>query len=228
MRGFIQPSPGVASSAVYAFVRAICVTLRWQVIGAERIDDLIAQNDKGVICVLWHGRTFLPTNYFRGRGYWSMISTSRDGEYQDRIFKRFGFNTVRGSSSARGAVQATLTLVKQVKAGSVLAVTPDGPRGPSRCAQPGVIYLAMKSGCPILPVGISASPRRLMRTWDRYLIPMPFARAVVVFGQPIYIPSDVRSEVEQQLWAQKVGAEIDTLEMEAERLAGAPLPQNAT
>lgn len=221
MRGLFKLSPGAASVAVYTVVRAVCATLRWNVIGAERIDALIRQNGRGVICTLWHGRTFLPVNFFRHRGYWSMISTSRDGDYQDRIFRRFGFQTVRGSSSARGAVQATITLLRHLKSGGVLAHTPDGPRGPANRAQPGAIYLAMKSGCPILPVGVSAAPRTLLRSWDRYMIPNLFSRAVILFGEPIYVPADARSETDQQLWADRLTCEIDTLEREAERLSGA-------
>jgi len=221
MRGFIKPSPAAASVIVYVLGRLLASTLRWKIAGEEQIEELIRQNGKGVILVGWHGRTFLPVTYLRKRGYWSMISTSRDEEYQDRIFKRFGFNTVRGSSSARGAVQATVTLLKHVKAGDVLAMTPDGPRGPSGCAQPGVIFLAMRSGCPLVPVGSSAYPRRLVPTWDRYMVPMPFSRAVIVFGEPMYVPSDVKSDEDQRLWADKLGAVIDAAEREAERRSGA-------
>jgi len=221
MRGLIKPSPAVASAILYALGRVLASTLRWHVTGEEQIEDLVRQNGKGVILVSWHGRTFLPVTYLRNRGYWSMISTSRDGEYQDRIFKRFGFNTVRGSTSARGAVQATVTLLKHVKAGNVLAMTPDGPRGPSGCAQPGVIFLAMRSGCPIIPVGISAYPRRFVPTWDRYMVPMPFSRAAMIFGEPMYVPPDVKSDEDQRLWADKLSARIDAVEREAEGRSGA-------
>lgn len=221
MRAFIKPSPAGASIVLYALGRTIASTLRWHIRGEERIPELIRENGKGVILVTWHGRTFLPITRYRRRGFWSMISTSRDGEYQDQIFKRFGFNTVRGSTSARGAVQATMTLVRRVKAGDILAMTPDGPRGPIGCAQLGVIYMAMKSGCPIVPAGISAAPRYLVPTWDRYMIPFPFARAVIVFGEPIYVPSTAKTEEEQRLWADKLGAQINALEREAERLSGA-------
>lgn len=217
----IKPSAAAASSVLYALLRLVASTLRWKVEGEEQIDELIRQNGKGVILVTWHGRTFLPITRFNRRGYWSMISTSRDGEYQDRIFKKFGFNTVRGSTSARGAVQATVTLLKHVKAGAVLAMTPDGPRGPSGCAQPGVIFLAMRSGCPILPAGISAAPRYLAPTWDRYMVPLPFSRAVMVYGEPMYVPDDVKSEEEQRIWADKLAVQINALEREAERLSGA-------
>ena len=210
----------IVSFLIYWIVRLVAWTLRLRVVGEERVLALQAAGT-GVILVTWHGRTLIPIARFRGRGYWAMISTSRDGEYQNRIFRRFGWQTVRGSTSARGAVQAALTMVRHVKGGAVLAHTPDGPRGPSRRVQPGAIFLAQKSGCPIIPAGISASPRKLARAWDRYLVPFPFARAALIFGEPIIIPADAKSDEEQNYWAEQVGAAIDALESEAERLVGA-------
>ena len=174
-----------------------------------------------MILATWHGRTLLPIARFQGRGYWAIISTSRDGEYQNQVFQRFGWQVVRGSTSARGAVQSALAMTRHLKAGATLAFTPDGPRGPSHVVQPGAIFLAQKSGSPIVPTGISACPRKLMRAWDRYMIPCPFARAVWIYGEPIYIPADAKSEEERQMWAERVGAAINALEAQAEREAGA-------
>ena len=209
----------VVSFLVYWLVRLIIPTLRLRVIGEERVRE-IQQEGKGIILLTWHGRTIIPICRFRKRGYWAMISTSRDGEYQNRIFQRFGWQTVRGSTSARGAVQAALTITKQLKRGGTLAHTPDGPRGPIHIVQPGAIFLAQKSGSPIIPVGISAYPRKLAPAWDQYMIPMPFARAVWIYGDPIHIPADAKSDEDQQLWCDRVGTEIVALEAQAEREAG--------
>ena len=211
----------IVSFLVYWFVRLLTLTLRVQIIGGERVRAL-QETGHGMILVTWHGRTMLPISRFRKRGYWAIISTSRDGEYQNQIFKRFGWQTVRGSTSARGAVQAALTVTKQLKNGATLAFTPDGPRGPSHVVQPGAIFLAQKSGSPIIPAGISAYPRKLSsRSWDRYMIPRPFARVVWIYGDPIYIPADAKSEEDQKLWADRIGAAIDALEAQAEREVGA-------
>ena len=201
-------------------VRILSATLRVRVAGEERVFAL-QKEGKGVILASWHGRTFMPIALFRNRGYWAMVSTSRDGEYQNRLFERSGIRTVRGSSSARGAVQAALTMTKHLKAGATLAHTPDGPRGPSHVVQPGVVFFAQKSGSPVIPCGISAYPRKLMRSWDRYMIPLPFARVVWLYGDPIYVPADAKSESEQRVWAERIGAAITALEEEAERQTGA-------
>jgi lysophospholipid acyltransferase (LPLAT)-like uncharacterized protein len=182
---------------------------------------------KGMILVGWHGTTFIPVTKYRKRGYWSMISTSRDGEYQDRIFKKLGFNTVRGSSSARGAIQSTIRIVRELKAGAVLAHTPDGPRGPWREFQQGAIFMAIRSGCDIAVVASYASPRFILSTWDHYLIPYPFARAAIVYGKPHHIPPDI-DEQEQARWAEKLAEEINVLEAEAARHVGYHIEPNPT
>ena len=216
----------VVSFLVYWFVRLLTLTVRLRVVGEDRVQAL-QDAGSGMILVTWHGRTILPVSRFRKRGYWAIISTSRDGEYQNQLYKRFGWQTVRGSTSARGAVQAALAVTKQLKKGATLAFTPDGPRGPSHVVQPGAIFLAQKSGAPIIPAGISAYPRKLLRSWDSYLIPRPFSRAVWIYGDPIYIPADAKSEEAQKLWADRIGAAIDALERQAEREVGAEAVLNA-
>jgi hypothetical protein len=144
-----------------------------------------------------------------------MISTSKDGEYQNRLFERFGFHTVRGSTSARGAVACALTMAKQLRNGAVLAHTPDGPRGPLHVVHQGAIFLAQKSGVPIVPAGISANPRLLLSTWDQYLIPAPFARAALIFGDPIRVPKDL-DENGRAIYAERLRQAIIDLEAQAE------------
>ena len=216
----VTPKQRFIPFLAFWIVRALSATLRVRIEGEEKVRAAQAAG-KGVIVVSWHGRTFMPIARFRNRGYWAMVSTSRDGEYQNRLFQRTGINTVRGSTSARGAVQAALTMIKHLKAGATLAHTPDGPRGPSHVVQPGVIFMAQKSGAPIIPSGISAYPRKLFRAWDRYMIPLPFARVVWLYGDPITIPADVKGEEEMAVWTERVGAAITALEDQAEREVGA-------
>ena len=206
---------GFVSYIVALLASVIAKTLRLRVVGEEQIEAICAKNERGVILVTWHGRTFIPITRFRNRGYWAMISTSRDGEYQNRLFQRFGFHTVRGSTSSRGAIKGALSMVRELKRGAILAHTPDGPRGPNHVVHPGAIFLAQKSGCPIIPAGISAWPRWTLGTWDHYLIPRPFARASFLYGEPIYVPAELDDD-ERQAFADRVGQEICRLEAEAE------------
>lgn len=213
------PHPGfqkrlLLARAVYGLVRAIFATLSVQVENAERL----LPETGGAILVTWHGRTLIPSFYLRNRGLWALISLSRDGELQNEVFRLLGFRTIRGSTG-RGGIRGALRLARIAHSGGILALTPDGPRGPSHEVQPGVLLIAEKSGAPIVPVGASARRRILLKSWDRYLIPCPFTRAFVLPGEPIYVPENVGSEEREEI-ARRLSAALDALEGEAERRAG--------
>lgn len=209
------------SLLVWAIARFIGITLRIRYENFERIEQVFGSENGGTL-VTWHGRTLIPANVFRNRRYWALISLSRDGEVQDHIFRRFGYQTVRGSTG-RGGVRAVLQLARKIGEGGILAFTPDGPRGPSHKVQQGTIFLAQRSGKPILPLGISARPRTLIGTWDRYMIPWPFARAAFVVGEPFYVAPDL-DEAGKQRAAEELERAINRCEKRAEELLGLSYP----
>jgi hypothetical protein len=168
----------------------------------------------GKIFCGWHGRSLIPANYFRKLGYWVIISHSQDGEMQTRIFTRFGYNIIRGSTG-RGGVRALIESIKVLKKNGSMAITPDGPRGPSGVVQEGVMMMAQKSGCALIPVSTHAKPSFYVNTWDKYMVPMPFAKAVFMFGEPIYVPPDSTPE-EVELLRKRLEDEIHRLQSEAE------------
>jgi lysophospholipid acyltransferase (LPLAT)-like uncharacterized protein len=211
--------PAVLGFLVWLIARAIGVTLRIRFEHRERLEDAAATGE-GVIFVLWHGRTLIPANVWRKRGYWVLISLSRDGEMQKNIFQRFGFQIVRGSTG-RGGVKAALQLARKVREGGALALTPDGPRGPTHKVQQGTIFIAQRAGCPIVPVGVSARPRKLFGSWDSYMLPMPFARASVVIGETIRVPQDLDEEGQQRV-AEQIECALNAVEARAEELMGYP------
>lgn len=199
---------------VYFLIRNLSRTYRLEFINAEGLDTKGA----GAIFVTWHGRSLLPAVVFRNKGYWALISLSRDGEIQNSVFQRFGFQTIRGSTG-RGGVRGALQMARKVKEGGVLAFTPDGPRGPTHKVQLGVILMAEKSGAPIIPFSTSSNRRWLMKSWDSYMIPKPFARCPFLLGEPIYIPANLNEE-RREAYAAQLAMAINRLEKEAERLAG--------
>jgi lysophospholipid acyltransferase (LPLAT)-like uncharacterized protein len=209
------------SLLLYSVARLIGLTLRVRFEGFERIAELQAMG-KGLILVTWHGRSLIAANVLRNRGYWALISLSRDGDMQNRIFQRFGYRTVRGSTS-RGGVRATLQLARSIRDGGVLAFTPDGPKGPTHKVQPGTIFLAHRSGCPILPVGIAARPRTLVKSWDRYMVPGLFARATFVVGEPISVPEDADDEAKAAI-AEELELAMNHMERRAEEMLGLTYP----
>jgi hypothetical protein len=209
------------SLLVWAIARGIGLTLRIRYENFERIEAVLGSGNGGTL-VTWHGRTLIPANVFRNRRYWALISLSRDGEVQDHIFRRFGYQTIRGSTG-RGGVRAALQLARKIGEGGVLAFTPDGPRGPSHKVQQGTIFLAQRSGKPILPLGISARPRVLIGTWDRYMVPCPFARAAFVVGEPMYVAPDL-DDAGKLRAAEALERAINRCERRAEEMLGLPYP----
>jgi lysophospholipid acyltransferase (LPLAT)-like uncharacterized protein len=217
--------PAVLGFIVWAIARFIGMTLRVRYENFGRIQDILDKHN-GAILVTWHGRTLIPANVFRGRGFWALISLSRDGEVQNHIFRRFGYQTIRGSSG-RGGVRAALQLAKKIQEGGVLAFTPDGPRGPTHKVQQGTIFLAQRSGCPIIPLGISARPRKLLSSWDSYMIPAPFSKAAFVVGEPLFVPADIDDAGKQQA-AEQLERAINGCEERAEEMLGfGPAPSSA-
>lgn len=221
----IEPRPPLKTRAlaviIWAVARLIGMTARVQYENRETM-DLAVRSGKGAILVAWHGRTLVPANVLRGRGYWALISLSRDGALQNAIFRRFGYQTVRGSTN-RGGVRATLKLARLLSQGGVLTFTPDGPRGPTHKVQPGVLLLAARSGCPVIPIGISARPRILVRSWDRYMVPAPFSRVAWVVGEPIHVGPDDR---DRPGVSEQIERALNRCEKRAEELLGFAYPED--
>lgn len=184
--------PFVLGPLIFAVARLIGLTLRIRVEGFEKVKAL----DGGKIYAGWHGRTFIAASFFRGQGVYTIISQSKDGDMQNIIFRGFGFKTIRGSTG-RGGVKAAIESIEVLKRGAVMAFTPDGPRGPSGVVQGGIMLMAKKSGAWLVPVGVSADRRKLVKTWDRYLVPGFFSRCLMVFGEPRKVdPKSTEEEIE--------------------------------
>ncbi|HSJ13693.1 MAG TPA: lysophospholipid acyltransferase family protein [Longimicrobiales bacterium] len=177
------------------------------------------ERGQGVIFALWHGR-LLPLSYrFRGNGFVPMISRSADGDYIARVVEGWGYVPVRGSAS-RGGREALRDMVRHARAGRSLVLTPDGPRGPFHELKEGVLTAAQLSGLPIVPAAAGASRAWWFGRWDRFLVPQPFARIVVLFGAPIAVPRDASAAVLASK-KQAVTASLNALLEEADARASA-------
>jgi lysophospholipid acyltransferase (LPLAT)-like uncharacterized protein len=136
-----------------------------------------------VVYSLWHGELLPLLWAHRGEGIVVLISTHADGEIIARIAASLGYGLARGSSS-RGATRALVELSRAVESGRNVAVTPDGPRGPRHAFAPGVLVVAQRTGVPVVCARASASRAWRLRSWDRFVIPKPFARVTVRYGLP--------------------------------------------
>jgi lysophospholipid acyltransferase (LPLAT)-like uncharacterized protein len=178
-------------SILWLIATAISVTLRIKCHG-EEILTAIEREGKGAILATWHGSTMIPIYYLSHRGFYAIASVSRDGELQSRLLASRGYKLIRGSS-ARGGVRVLLESERHLRGGAVLALTPDGPRGPNREMQPGTVQIAARTKSPIIPIGVACQWGKRVRSWDRHLIPCPFARAAVYLGEPIVVDESVRT-----------------------------------
>lgn len=147
-----------------------------------------------------------------------LISAHSDGQLIARAVAYFGIQTIQGSST-RGGGEALRTLVRKLKSGESVGITPDGPRGPRMRASDGAITLARLSGVPILPASISVSRRKVLDTWDHLIVPMPFGRGAMVWGDPITVPRDADDALLAQLKDQLEVA-LNNVSAEADDLAG--------
>ena len=176
----------------YGVIRLIGSTLRWQVEGWEHWES-IKNKGENLIYAFWHGRIFMGTFFFRNRGIVVMTSQNRDGEYIAGVIGRFGYGAARGSST-RGGRGALVEMIRELRKKNDLAFTVDGPKGPRYVAKPGAVWIASKSGAPVLPFHISVEKKWVLKSWDRFHVPKPFSRALLLVASPIYVERDAPEE----------------------------------
>ncbi len=153
------------------------------------------------IVAFWHGRMFLLPFALRefSDKVAILISRHRDGELIAKIVERLGFKTVRGSTGrGKGGERAFLQMLKLLKKGYCVAITPDGPKGPKEKVKPGVVKLSLTSGVPIYPLTFACSSCFTLNSWDRFKIPKPFSKCKVLLGNPLK-PENFSDEEEMRL-----------------------------
>lgn len=164
------------------FLQVLSRTWRIRVVNGEYVRDL-RRTGRPFIFALWHGQLLPLLWHHRGEGVLILISEHRDGELVARAAQSLGYGLIRGSST-HGAERALISLVRELKSGHEVAITPDGPRGPAKSFAPGALVAAQRSDSYILPVAASADRAWRLRSWDRFIIPKPFARVTVAYTTP--------------------------------------------
>ena len=199
-----QPSvlQRAAATAGSLLLRALFATLRLRVHDPHGF--LASPTTTPVICAFWHNRILAITAAFLRvyppgrRGVLVLTSASKDGMWLGELTTRLGMGSVRGSSSRRGAT-AMRELLEKTEAGYDIAITPDGPRGPQYSLGAGLVYLAQKSGIPLLPCHARFHGALRLKTWDRFAIPLPFSRLDVTLGPLlIVLPTDTEDAFESE------------------------------
>jgi lysophospholipid acyltransferase (LPLAT)-like uncharacterized protein len=201
----------LAAFILVVFARAVALTLRLKTTDRFGFDRTPKQ--PAIFC-FWHNRLALMpivgqnaiNKKWSGSRFAALVSASKDGAFLAAIVEACCIQPVRGSSSRRGA-QALLELTSWAERGYHLAITPDGPRGPRYQVQEGVLFLAQVTGLPIVPLSYSTDWKLVLKSWDRFQIPLPFSRGDIVFGEPLHVAAEAtdaeretaRQELENRL-----------------------------
>lgn len=197
--GPVQATLGVVLAAYMSLVKA---TTRWERRGLEHAEPVWARGG-GVVGCVWHSRILMTIAVWpkTAQAPAILISRSKDGNVVADAARRHGVGVVRGSSlnqrktaKQKGSVGAFREMARHVETGGCMAVTPDGPRGPRMRAGSGAVKLARTAGAPVLPCAWSTSRAIVFNSWDRFMLPLPFARGVIVYAEPIEIGPDASDE----------------------------------
>ena len=198
----------LAALLVYGLIRSVAATVRFEMNDGSGLFNGAPR--ERILFSIWHNRLALSLVLYRRyvmrfaleRRLAAMVSASRDGGLLARILEHFGVEPVRGSSSRRGA-RALRELAAWGERGYDLAITPDGPRGPSYKVQEGVISTAQLTGLPIVPTSYHLNWKIRLKSWDHFQVPLPFARCRVTTGPVVRVPREA-SESQREALRQKL------------------------
>ena len=182
----------VGSTLAYWYTLFLGWTTRIYWFKTEEFEAL-EKAGKNYIYATWHNQQLFLLYPYRGQKVCALISLSDDGEYIARVLPKFGMKAVRGSTS-RGGARALIKLMNITEAGYHPMLTPDGPRGPIYQVQQGILFLAQKTGLPIIPVGTALSHKIKVGSWDKMRVPLPFGKTALTYGKAFYVKADTNFE----------------------------------
>ena len=217
----ILKSDGVRSALCWLgaqYIRFAQLTGRWTVVRGD-IPRRFWDGGQPFILSFWHGRILMmPHCWNRNIPIHMLISQHRDGQIIAKTVSHFGIRTIAGSTSHGGAA-ALRAMLKTLKSGGSVGITPDGPRGPRMRAGDGVVGVARLSGVPVVPATFSCTRRKVLGSWDRFVVALPFARGVLVWGEPIVVARDADAAALEAI-RQNIEDAMNALAAEADDLCG--------
>ncbi|MEO1193252.1 MAG: lysophospholipid acyltransferase family protein [Pseudomonadota bacterium] len=209
------------------YIKGLRLTTRWQVEAPEETKVLLDQG-KGFVGCFSHSRIAMtyPAWPVPVRRLTVLTSSHRDGLLVARTVEHLGAKTVSGSGSApgKGGAEALAALSQAAARGEIIGITPDGPKGPFLRVKGGAVKVAKEAGIPLVPFALAQRRASYLKTWDRFVLPWPFSRGVLLFGAPI-APPEGRSLTSLEMTRRAVEEALIALTQEADRRCGQPLPE---
>lgn len=220
------------AASIAGYIRLVHATGRWITIRGD-IPERMRKEGKPFIVCFWHGRLLMMNLAWASDTPFYMLSSPHaDGRLTTAVMSHFNIDTVTGSTR-KGGTAALRQLARLLKNGACAGITPDGPRGPRMRVSLGAMMLARMSGAPLVPATYAARPRKVIGSWDRFVLPLPFGRGVFAWGEPIALAPDIDAaamETARVLLEER----MNTLAAEADAMLGlppvepAPAPQPET
>lgn len=211
---------GLVCGLIAAYIRLVWATSRFETRGGDWPEAFWSAGQPFILA-FWHGRLLMaPKAWRHGAAMNMLISSHRDGRIIAGAIRHFGLGTVTGSSS-KGGGAALRVMLKALARGEHVGVTPDGPRGPAMRASAGIIAAARLSGAPILPLAYATSRRRILASWDRFHLALPFSRGVFVWGEPVRVPRALDEAAAEEL-RRLLEDRLNAATAEADRACGHP------
>ncbi len=175
-----------------AAIDVLCKTLRFTIVNPESTSKMYNSN-KNFVLAFWHGKMIVPWFLHRKKNFGALVSLSKDGDILSAVLKKWEYNVVRGSSH-KGGKESLNEMLELVRLNYSIAITPDGPTGPSEKMKAGAVVVAKKTKIPLILVGVHIKNKFVLDSWDSFQIPKPFSQIFVKYSEPIFIDENLSYE----------------------------------
>ena len=180
------------------YIKFVSLTLKWKYLNKKHADTLWKNNENFILC-FWHGRLLMmPLSWKKEKKINMLISEHPDGQLISKTVKYFGINTIHGSTS-KGGTKAIRNIIESLKSGQSVGITPDGPRGPKMKINSAIIKIASLTGFKILPLSCSVKNKFILKSWDKFLVALPFGKGCFAWGEPLKIKKKITKEEDLKL-----------------------------